>query len=61
MIRTFILALCFILAILLMLYAAVALVQDKSLFGSAPKGIYKTAFTGAAQKASASVVTIVPS
>jgi len=39
MIRTFILALCFILAILLMLYAAVALVQDKSLFGSAPKDI----------------------
>ena len=39
MIRTIILALCFILAILLMLYAAVALVQDKSLFGSAPKDI----------------------
>ena len=33
MIRTFILALCFILAILLILYAAVALVQDKRLFG----------------------------
>ena len=39
MILTLILALCFILAILLMLYAAVALVQDKSLFGSAPKDI----------------------
>ncbi|MBQ3733553.1 MAG: hypothetical protein II859_06295 [Bacteroidales bacterium] len=33
------LALCFILAILLMLYSAVALVQDKRLFGSAPKDI----------------------
>ena len=35
MILTLILALCFILAILLTLYAAVALVQDKRLFGSA--------------------------
>lgn len=36
---TLILALGFILAILLMLYAAVALVQDKQLFRSAPKDI----------------------
>ena len=39
MILTLILALCFILVILLMLYAAVALVQDKRLSGSAPKDI----------------------
>ncbi len=39
MILTLILALCFILVILMMLYAAVALVQDKRLFGSAPKDI----------------------
>jgi hypothetical protein len=36
---TLILSLVFILAILLMLWAAVALVQDKRLFGSAPKDI----------------------
>ena len=39
MVFTLILALGFILAILLMLYAAVALVQDKQLFRSAPKDI----------------------
>ncbi|MBQ6952676.1 MAG: hypothetical protein IJP81_02055 [Bacteroidales bacterium] len=39
MASTLILALGFILAILLMLYAAVALVQDKRLFSSAPKDI----------------------
>ena len=39
MTMTLILALCFILVILMMLYAAVALVQDKRLFGSAPKDI----------------------
>ena len=39
MASTLILALGFILAILLMLYSAVALVQDKRLFSSAPKDI----------------------
>lgn len=36
---TLILSLVFILAMLLMLWAAVALVQDKRLFSSAPKDI----------------------
>lgn len=36
---TILLSLIFILAILLMLYSAVALIQDKKLFGSAPKDI----------------------
>ena len=39
MLITGILAVIFILAILLMLYSAVALIQDKKLFGSAPKDI----------------------
>ncbi len=39
MVLTLLLSLVFILAILLMLWAAVALVQDKRLFSSAPKDI----------------------
>lgn len=39
MLLTFILSLCVIAAILLMLYSAVALIQDKRLFGSAPQYI----------------------
>ncbi len=39
MLLTFILSLCVIAAILLMLYSAVALIQDKRLFGSAPQDI----------------------
>ena len=39
MLITVILSIIFILAILLMLYSAVALIQDKKLFGSAPKDI----------------------
>ncbi len=39
MIVTLLLSLIFIASILLMLYSAVALIQDKKLFGSAPKDI----------------------